>query len=116
MRSLITWLNNAIDRATNMSEDINNIIFKNEYPRARETVLAMQAPTPKQVWEKLREEKFHEVTCKRVATLFKKQVMSENLDDAQAAEAQKAKTDQKAKDSSFWKNLYGKFVGDEPKK
>ncbi len=116
MRSLITWLNNAIDRATNMSEQINNTIFKNEYPKARELVLTMQNPTPKQVWEKLREEKFHEVTCKRVATLFKKHVMSENLDDAEAAEAEKAKTEKTAKDSSFWKNLYGKIVGGEQKK
>lgn len=113
MRSLITWLNNAIDRATTLGEKVNDVIFQHEYPAAREAVLTLQAPTPELVLQRLHESNFHEITCRRVAALFAKRVLVDKLEDAKTAEAeQQAKAEERQR-SGFWGNLLNKFKGGE---
>ncbi len=109
MRSLISWLNNAIDRATNMSEEVNEIFFRNEYPAAREAVLAMDEPTPRTILGRLREKEFHEITCRRVVTLFKKHAMAADLEQAEAEEAQKEQEAREARETSVWTKLVRKI-------
>jgi hypothetical protein len=75
MRSLITWLNNAIERSKLFSDKINNMIFEKEYPSAREKLLNVQGLTVKGILELLKTEGFHDVTCKRVAAMFSRKLL-----------------------------------------
>lgn len=72
MRNLIQWLNNTIERAADMADHINDLIFKEEYPRAREIILAMGSPTPEDIVKRLHEDTFHEVTVRRISAMFEK--------------------------------------------
>jgi uncharacterized protein (DUF2225 family) len=107
MKSLVQWLNNTIERITALSEKLTHEIFEEEYPRAREVVLTMQEATPEEVLKKLREEEFFEGTCRKVANLVKKKLVAnklENLDEAEAAAAEKARAEKK-------KGFFGKLMG-----
>lgn len=69
MRSLITWLSNAIEESTEAGDAINEEIFWAEYNKARELALANAPLVPQKILEKLREASFHEITCRKVASL-----------------------------------------------
>lgn len=119
MRNLIQWLNNAIDRASELSDKVNDLIFESEYPRAREVVLGIKQPTPKAIVETLRESEFHEVTCRRIAALFKKKTSKGGRQqaDADAATALPSDTDEaqnptpasksEEEKGGFWSRMFG---------
>ena len=67
MRGMIAWLSNVIDDASSEGDSINEEIFWDEYERARERALEITPMLPKKVMDTLREEKFHEITCRKVA-------------------------------------------------
>lgn len=75
MRTLVNWLNNVVDRTSALNEELANRIFDREYPRAREAVLAMAQPTPDNIMARLRELKFHEITCQRLATMMRQKML-----------------------------------------
>lgn len=71
MRGTITWLSNVIDDASSEGDTINEEIFWDEYASAREKALAIAPMLPKKVMDTLREEKFHEITCRKIASMCK---------------------------------------------
>ena len=71
MRGMIAWLSNIIDDASSEGDSINEEIFWDEYEKARERALEVDPMLPKKVMDTLREEKFHEITCRKIATLCK---------------------------------------------
>jgi hypothetical protein len=109
MRSLITWLNNAIERATTLSERLNQIIFEREYPRAREIVLAMEEPSVQAILQRLREEGFHEYTARRIAALYSKRLLALGETDPTAAPPEPEKPE------GLLQTLIQKFTGDKGK-
>ena len=72
MLGLATWMNGVVEAAAARVEQLGEIVFKEELPRAKEAVMKMGPVTAEQVEAKLRELKFNGVTCKRVAALFAK--------------------------------------------
>ncbi len=117
MRNLLQWLNNTIERATDLSDKVNDLIFKEEYPKARELILTLENPTPKLVLERLKSEGFHTVTCRRIEALFRKKKKGDT-DAGQKADGQKnesqdelekkASESQEKKKSGFWNQLFKK--------
>ncbi len=63
----------VIDKATNLSEELGDIVFKEELPRAKEAVVQMGPVDAATVLNKLRELKFSDITCRRVSKMFEKQ-------------------------------------------
>lgn len=112
MRSLITWLNNAIERATGLSEKLNDLIFQREYPQARDLVLKMKGPDVQSVLKALREAGFHEVTCRRVGAIFNKKHLEKQTDASKPPETDPSEDQQGSnKGSGFWDNLRDKLGG-----
>ena len=71
IKGLITWLSNAIEEASSEGDAINEEIFWQEYEEARNTALNIQPMLPKKVMSALKEKKFHEISCRKVASLCK---------------------------------------------
>ena len=72
MTALANWMNQAVEAASTRAEMLGELVFKEELPRAKEAVLQMGPVTAEQVTAKLRELKFANVTCTRVAAMFAK--------------------------------------------
>lgn len=85
LKNLHQWVSNQLERASQESENLAEEIFLEEYPAAREAVLAMepQPPDPKDVVELLRQKDFYEGTCRRVATLMSKNILERMEDPTQ---------------------------------
>jgi hypothetical protein len=54
-------------------EELSDIVFKEELPRAKEAVMKMGPVDAKTVVDKLRELKFADITCRRMGKMFEKQ-------------------------------------------
>ncbi len=74
MRNLVNWLNNTIDRCTELSETVNHKIFEKEFPTARDLVMAMAEPTQELIGDTLREQGYHEVTVRKIVAMFNRQL------------------------------------------
>lgn len=121
LRSLINWLNNAIERATELSDKINQIIFTKEYPRAREKILTLTNPTVKEVVECLRAEKFHEVTCRRIVALFTKKAAekggsppptSDMISETIPSKDETSLPKEEKPSGGFWSGLLGRLTSE----
>ncbi len=116
LKSLVTWLNNAVDRSKALSDTLLDQVFRAEYPRAREVILTLSEPTVKDVVALLQSQGFHEITCKRVALLFAKKRMTEHA--AEPGEAAASETTEEPKEEGkggFWGNILNKFSSGENK-
>lgn len=72
-QALLNFAAGIIEKITVMSEELGEIVFKEELPLAREAVMKMGPVDAKTVVDKLREMKFSEVTCRRMGKIFEKQ-------------------------------------------
>jgi len=108
LRALSGWLNNAIDRVTTLSESIQNRVFEKEYPAAREAVLKMGPVTPDAVLARLRELKFREVTCRRIAAMIGKRPLGETPQEPAAPSAAPAPVEEK---KGFWESMKSRLGG-----
>lgn len=72
-QGVLNFAAGIIDKATTMSEELSDIVFKEELPAAKEAVMKMGPVDAKTVLEKLRELKFSDITCRRMAKMFEKQ-------------------------------------------
>ncbi len=70
-KGLITWLSNVIEEASATGDEINEEIFWIEYEPARDAALKVAPMLPKKVLEALRKAEFHEITCRKVASICK---------------------------------------------
>ncbi|MBN1257027.1 MAG: DUF2225 domain-containing protein [Planctomycetes bacterium] len=115
IKSLLKWLNNTVERSSDTAEELSEEIFKEEYPRARKWVMEMENPTPETILTTLRGQHFFEGTCRRVANIFKKNLLDtdpDKLEEAVAA-ANKAAEEEKAK--GFFSKVVSMIKGDEEK-
>ena len=108
LRSLITWLNNAIERANDINERINDMIFEEEYPEARELVLQMSEPTVKAILGLLRNDGFHDITCRRVAAIFSKKMLERQIN---ALEEPEEPVPAEKEDKGFMQVLLKRLTG-----
>lgn len=72
-QGVVNFAAGVIDKATEMAEELQDIVFKAELPAAKEAVLKMGPVDAKTVVEKLRELKFSDITCRRMGIMFEKQ-------------------------------------------
>ncbi|MCC8179374.1 MAG: DUF2225 domain-containing protein [Planctomycetes bacterium] len=72
-QGVLNFAAGIIDKATTMAEELGEIVFKEELPAAKEAVLKMGPVDSKTVLDKLREQKFSDITCRRMAKMFEKQ-------------------------------------------
>lgn len=75
-QGILNFCGGIIDKATELSEELGDLVFKEELPAAKEAVLKMGPVDAQTVLEKLRELKFNDVTCRRVAKMFEKQAQA----------------------------------------
>lgn len=114
LRSLAQWLQNMLERAKGLADELAQSIFRDEYPRAREIVLAMESPTPEDILLRLRKEGFFEGTCRRVAVIYKKRLIEAELDDLADAESNAAKeAEEKRKNKGLFGRIAGLFSAEE---
>jgi len=71
-QSIANFCQGVIDRASTLSEELSEIVFKKELPLAKEEVIKLGLTDPQAVLEKLRELKFADVTSRRVSAMFAK--------------------------------------------
>ncbi|MDR1535402.1 MAG: DUF2225 domain-containing protein [Planctomycetota bacterium] len=72
-QNLLNFAAGAIEKATELSEKLGEIVFNEELPAAREAVMKMGPVDAKTVVDKLRELKFADITCRRLGKMFEKQ-------------------------------------------
>ncbi|MFH0910420.1 MAG: DUF2225 domain-containing protein [Planctomycetota bacterium] len=108
LKTLYQWLNNTIDRTVALSEKLADLIFCDEYPRAREIVLAMGSPTPEEILERLRAEGCYEGTCRRVASIYKKKLLEHQIDTLAEAESDTGRAEEPGGLMSKIKGMMGK--------
>ena len=72
-QGILNFAAGVIDRATALAEELGETVFKEELPAAKEAVLKMGPVDAKTVLEKLREMKFSDITCRRLAKMFEQQ-------------------------------------------
>ncbi len=72
-QNILNFAAGVIDKATELSEQLQDVVFKDELPAAKEAVMKMGPVDAKTVVDKLREMKFSEVTCRRMGKIFEKQ-------------------------------------------
>jgi hypothetical protein len=75
-QGVLNFAAGVIDKATTLAEELGEIVFKEELPAAREAVLKMGPVDAKTVLDKLREHKFSDITCRRLAKMFEKQAQA----------------------------------------
>jgi len=75
-QGVLNFCAGIIDKATTLAEELGDIVFKEELPAAKEAVMKMGPVDAKTVQEKLRELKFSEITCRRLAKMFEKQAQA----------------------------------------
>ncbi len=63
----------TIEKAISLTEELGEVVFKEELPAAKEAILKMGPVDANTVTEKLRELKFSDITCRRLAKMFEKQ-------------------------------------------
>ncbi|GEM_PF-1597277 len=105
LKTLVQWLNNTIERTVALSDRLTELIFADEYPRAREIVLSMDNPTPEGILERLRSEGFYEGTSRRVSQLFKKKLLETELEHLDEAEATAEAEAQQQQSRGFFKRI-----------
>lgn len=69
IKAFIKWLSKTIDEASEEGDLINDKIFFTEYESARESALQARPINAKNVVRILRLDKFHEITCRKVANM-----------------------------------------------
>lgn len=72
-QAILNYLAGVIDKMTTLAEELGEIVFKEELPRAKEAVMKMGPVDAQTVLDKLRELKFSDITCRRVSAMFSKQ-------------------------------------------
>lgn len=72
-QGVLNFAAGIIDKATTMAEELGEVVFKEELPAAKEAVLKMGPVDAKTVLDKLRDLKFSDITCRRLAKMFEKQ-------------------------------------------
>ncbi len=72
-QNVLNFAAQTIDKATEMAEQLQDVVFKEELPAAKEAVMKMGPVDAQAVVDKLRELKFSEVTCRRMGKIFEKQ-------------------------------------------
>jgi len=72
-QGVLNFCAGVIDKATTMAEELGEIVFKEELPAAKEAVMKMGPVDAQTVLEKLREMKFSDITCRRLAKMFENQ-------------------------------------------
>ncbi|MHC4871364.1 MAG: DUF2225 domain-containing protein [Planctomycetota bacterium] len=113
VKTLLVWLNNTIERTVQLSEKITEEIFQEEYPKAREKVIQLKEPTPESILEMMREEGFYDATCRRVVDIFKKNLISINLENLSEAEAAQKEKKEKQKNKGFFSKIADIIKGEE---
>jgi hypothetical protein len=113
LRSLHQWLGNTVERTSGMLEELGDAIFREEYPRARETVLAMSNPEPDAVRQKLQDEGFFGLTCQRVSQVFKKDLIETDVEDLDEAEAAHDRAAREERNRGLLGRLAKMFKGDD---
>lgn len=72
-QGVLNFAAGVIDKAMTLSEELSEIVFKEELPAAKEAVLKMGPVDAKTVVDKLRELKFSDITARRMGKMFEKQ-------------------------------------------
>lgn len=72
-QGLLNFAAGIIDKMTTMAEELGEVVFKEELPAAKAAVTKMGPVDAKTVLEKLREQKFSDITCRRISKMFEKQ-------------------------------------------
>lgn len=72
-QAILNFAAATIDKASEMAEELSDIVFKEELPAAKDAVMKMGPVDAKTVVEKLRELKFSDITCRRMGKMFEKQ-------------------------------------------
>lgn len=72
-QGVLNFCAGIIDKATEMAEELQEVVFKEELPAAKDAVLKMGPVDANTVVEKLRELKFSDITCRRMGKMFEKQ-------------------------------------------
>lgn len=111
MGNLVKWLNANIERAKDLAGEVQDKIFADEYPSAREKVLELESPTLKEIVGFLKENGFHPVTQKRIATMFQNRKLQVEADASENADDSAPK--EEPKKTSFWSSIMDKFSGDD---
>ena len=75
-QAVLNFCGAVIDKATTLSEELGDLVFKEELPAAKEAVMKMGPVDATTVTEKLRELKFSDITCRRVGKMFEKQAQA----------------------------------------
>ncbi|MDR0361514.1 MAG: DUF2225 domain-containing protein [Planctomycetota bacterium] len=75
-QGILNFAAGVIDKSTALAEELGEIVFKEELPAAREAVLKMGPVDAKTVLDKLREQKFSDITCRRLSKMFEKQAQT----------------------------------------
>ncbi|MDR3211126.1 MAG: DUF2225 domain-containing protein [Planctomycetota bacterium] len=72
-QGILNFCAGIIDKSTTLSEELGELVFKEEFPAAKEAITKLGAIDPNSVADKLRQLKFSEITCRRVGKMFEKQ-------------------------------------------
>jgi hypothetical protein len=72
-QAILNFAAGIIDKVPELVEELSDIVFKEELPRAKEAVMKMGPVDAKTVVDKLRELKFADITCRRMGKMFEKQ-------------------------------------------
>ena len=72
-QGVLNFAAGTIEKAISLTEELGEVVFKEELPAAKEAILKMGPVDANTVTEKLRELKFSDITCRRLAKMFEKQ-------------------------------------------
>ncbi|MCD8352456.1 MAG: DUF2225 domain-containing protein [Planctomycetaceae bacterium] len=72
-QAILNFAAGSIDKASELAEELGDIVFKEELPAAKEAVMKMGPVDAKTVVDKLRELKFSDITCRRMGKMFEMQ-------------------------------------------
>ncbi|MCC8109607.1 MAG: DUF2225 domain-containing protein [Planctomycetes bacterium] len=72
-QGVLNFAAGVVDKATELAEELSDIVFKEELPAAKEAVMKMGPVDAKTVVEKLCELKFSDITARRMGKMFEKQ-------------------------------------------
>ena len=72
-QNILNFAAGVVEKATELAEELGDIVFKEELPAAKEAVMKMGPVDAKAVVDKLRELKFSDITCRRMGKIFEQQ-------------------------------------------
>ena len=72
-QNILNFAAGVVKKATELAEELGDMVFKEELPAAKDAVLKMGPVDAKTVVDKLRELKFSDITCRRMGKIFEQQ-------------------------------------------